>query len=159
MLTHPLKLRESYTVGAIVNLVIVYAYKSTFGSTQPTDAKDVTDHLDQMWRILIGFGCVPGAFALLFRLTIPETPRFTMDIARNVNQASQDIDTFLTTGSYYVDPDARVEHVLAPKMSWADWVHYFSIQRNFLILVGTCYSWFALDVSCCYSLQHLRHKN
>lgn len=134
-------------VGAIVSVVIVYAYKHALGPADIDDVDAVADHLDQMWRILVGFGCVPGALALLFRFTIPETPRFTMDIARNVNQASQDIDTFLTTGSYYVDPDARVEHVLAPKMSWADWTHYFSKQRNFFILLGTCYSWFALDVS------------
>lgn len=100
-----------------------------------------------MWRILIGFGCVPGALALLFRFTIPETPRWTMDIARNVNQASQDVDTFLRTGTYFVDKDARVEVVQAPKASWRDWWFYHKQRKNWFVLVGTCYSWFALDVS------------
>ncbi|KAH8100143.1 major facilitator superfamily domain-containing protein [Cristinia sonorae] len=126
--------------GAIVSIAIVYAYKPSHG--------DISfEHIDQMWRILIGFGCVPGTFALLFRFTIPETPRWTMDIARNVNQACQDVDTFLKTGSYYVDPDARVEVMQAPKASFRDWLHYFSNRQNLFVLIGTCYSWFALDIA------------
>ena len=30
--------------------------------------------VDKMWRTLIGFGAVPAAIALYYRLTIPETP-------------------------------------------------------------------------------------
>ena len=30
--------------------------------------------VDKMWRIIIGFGAVPGCIALYYRLTIPETP-------------------------------------------------------------------------------------
>jgi PHS family inorganic phosphate transporter-like MFS transporter len=45
----------------------------------------------------------PCAIALYFRLTIPGTPRYTMDIERNIKRASQDVDTYLTTGTYVVD--------------------------------------------------------
>ena len=100
-----------------------------------------------MWRILIGLGCVPACFALYFRLTIPETPRFTMDIERNVTQAAQDVDNFLTSGTFYVDPDASIERVNAPKASKADFLRYFSRWENGKLLLGTAYSWFALDVS------------
>ena len=100
-----------------------------------------------MWRILIGLGCVPGAIALYFRLTIPETPRFTMDVERNVKQATQDVENFLTTGSYYVDPDAIIERVQAPKASRRDFVRYFSQWENLKLLIGTSYSWFALDIA------------
>lgn len=101
-----------------------------------------------MWRILIGLGCVPACCALYFRLTIPETPRFTMDIERNVTQAAQDVDNFLTSGTFYVDPDASIERVSAPKASKADFLRYFSRWENGKLLLGTAYSWFALDVSC-----------
>ena len=100
-----------------------------------------------MWRILIGVGCLPGVVALYFRLTIPETPRFTMDIERNVNQATQDVDNFLTTGTFYVDPDAKIERVQAPRATWADFRRYYSNWENFKLLFGASYSWFALDVS------------
>lgn len=100
-----------------------------------------------MWRLLIGLGCVPGAIALYFRLTIPETPRFTMDVERNVKQAAQDVDNFLTTGSYHVDPDAVVLRVQAPKASRKDFAAYFSQWKNLKLLIGTSYSWFALDIA------------
>ena len=111
------------------------------------DDPRVLPHIDQMWRILIGLGCVPAVVALYFRLTIPETPRFTMDVERNVKQATQDVENFLTTGSYYVDPDAVIERVQAPKATRRDFIAYFSKFENAKLLFGTSYSWFALDIA------------
>lgn len=110
------------------------------------DPFDDLKHVDYCWRILIGLGCVPGVIALYFRLTIPETPRFTMDIERNIKQATQDIDNVIATGQFYVDPDAAVQRVQAPKASRADFMHHFGQWENFKILFGAAYSWFALDV-------------
>jgi len=128
---------------ALIAFIIVEAYKSSILHDDPA----VLPHLDQMWRILIGLGCVPGVIALYFRLTIPETPRFTMDIERNVHQASQDVENFLTSGTFYVDPDAAVERVQAPKASWADFKAYYSKWENLKVLLGAAYSWFALDIA------------
>jgi len=100
-----------------------------------------------MWRLLIGLGCIPACIALYFRLTIPETPRFTMDIERNVQQASQDVDNFLTTGTFVVDPDAVVQRAQAPKATRRDFFNYFSRWENLKILIGTSWSWFALDIA------------
>jgi PHS family inorganic phosphate transporter-like MFS transporter len=97
--------------------------------------------------LLIGLGCVPGVVALYFRLTIPETPRFTMDIERNLQQASQDIENVLTKGTYVVDPDAVVQRVDLPKANTRDFRAYFGKWENFKVLFGAAYSWFALDVS------------
>ncbi|PCH42214.1 phosphate permease [Wolfiporia cocos MD-104 SS10] len=129
--------------GAIVAYVIVAAYKDTLLKDDPA----VLGSVDAMWRILIGLGCVPGAIALYFRLTIPETPRFTMDVERNVKQAAQDVDNFLTTGSYYVDPDAVVQRVQAPKATRADFLAYYSKWENLRLLLGCAWSWFALDIA------------
>lgn len=96
---------------------------------------------------MIGLGCVPGVIALYFRLTIPETPRFTMDIERNIAQATTDIDNVLTTGKSVPDEDAPVQRVKAPKATRADFRAYFSQWKNLKVLIGTAYSWFALDVS------------
>ncbi|TCD61653.1 Inorganic phosphate transporter pho84 [Steccherinum ochraceum] len=128
---------------AIVAIAVTKSYHSSILNDDPV----VHGSVDAMWRILIGLGCVPGVIALYFRLTIPETPRFTMDIERNVNQATQDVDNFLTTGSYYVDPDARIEKVQAPKATWSDFRKYYSEWKNLKLLIGTSYSWFALDIA------------
>lgn len=70
-----------------------------------------------------------------------------MDIERNVAQASQDVTTFLSTGTYKVDPDAVIERVKAPKATWADFTRHFGKWENFKVLFGAAYSWFALDVA------------
>jgi len=70
-----------------------------------------------------------------------------MDIERNINQASTDITNVLTTGYSEVDPDAVIQRAVAPKASWADFVHYFGQWKNGKILIGTAYSWFALDIA------------
>ncbi|KAI5981925.1 major facilitator superfamily domain-containing protein [Pisolithus albus] len=128
---------------AIVGLIVVSAYKGEILEAPYPAAKPV----DYCWRLLIGLGCVPGLIALYFRLTIPETPRFTMDVERNVSQASKDIENVVTTGTYVVDEDAPIQRVKAPRASWADFRAYFSPWENRKVIIGTAYSWFALDIA------------
>lgn len=126
-----------------MGLIIVSAYKDTLLHDDPNHLV----HIDAMWRLLIGLGCVPGAIALYYRLTIPETPRFTMDVERNVTQASEDVEMFLSTGTFYIDKDKGVRRVAAPKATKRDFRRYFSKWENKKVLIGTCWSWFAVDVS------------
>ncbi|KAF5367177.1 hypothetical protein D9758_004043 [Tetrapyrgos nigripes] len=130
-------------VAALVAFIITAAYKDSILNDTSANHRPV----DFMWRILIGLGCVPGCIALYFRLTIPETPRFTMDIERNIQQASKDIENILTVGKSNVDPDAIVQRVEAPRASWADFRTHFSQWENLKILIGTSWSWFALDIA------------
>ncbi|KZO91131.1 phosphate permease [Calocera viscosa TUFC12733] len=128
---------------AIVATIVVVAYKNQILS----DPAGGAFHVDYCWRLLIGLGCVPGVIALYFRLTIPETPRYTMDVERNVQQATQDVEVFMTTGTYEYDPDAIVQRAQAPKATRRDFIAYFSQWKNGKILLGTSYSWFALDIA------------
>jgi PHS family inorganic phosphate transporter-like MFS transporter len=104
------------------------------------------NNVDPIWRLVVGLGCVPGVIALYFRLTIPETPRFTMDIERNIQQASSDIKAVMAGGRGYVDPDAVVHRAEAPRASWSDFCNHFGKWENGKVLLGTSWSWFALDV-------------
>ncbi|KAJ7022592.1 phosphate transporter [Mycena alexandri] len=128
----------------LMAFIITIAYKNAIlGDPSVTEL----NHVDFMWRILIGFGCIPGVIVLYFRLTIPETPRFTMDIERNVIQAADDIDNMLTTGRFFTDPDAIVQRADAPRASRADFRTYFGRWENKKTLIGTAYSWFSLDIA------------
>lgn len=69
-----------------------------------------------------------------------------MDIERNVKQASQDIENVIATGQFYVDDDAAVQRVQAPKASRRDFRRHFGQWKNGKVLFGAAYSWFALDV-------------
>jgi PHS family inorganic phosphate transporter-like MFS transporter len=128
---------------ALIALIVTAAYKGTILNDDPSTLGSV----DFVWRLLIGLGCVPGVIALYFRLTIPETPRFTMDIERNIKQATADIETVVGAGEKRVVDETIVQRIEAPKSSWADFRSYFGQWSNFKILFGTSYSWFALDIA------------
>ncbi|KAG0144984.1 hypothetical protein CROQUDRAFT_94443 [Cronartium quercuum f. sp. fusiforme G11] len=129
---------------SIVSLIVVKAYESAIKA-------DLTPGLsvDGCWRFLIGLGAIPGAIALYFRLTIPETPRFTMDIERDVKGAAGDVDAFLSTGGYAAHEYEQQKDEVAdiPKASSRDFLQHYSQLKNFKILFGCAWSWFALDVA------------
>ncbi|KAI0132723.1 major facilitator superfamily domain-containing protein [Xylariales sp. AK1849] len=111
--------------------------------------------VDKMWRTLIGFGAVPACIALYYRLTIPETPRYTFDVSRDVEKASNDVKAYMS-GKREGHPDeiARVQarevaqdQMQVPKASWADFCRHYAKPKNGLLLFGTAGSWFMLDVA------------
>ncbi|KAJ7664748.1 phosphate permease [Mycena rosella] len=116
-------------------------------SRQLCASPSTINHVDYMWRLLLGLGCIPAALALYFRLTIPETPRFTMDIQRNIDQATADINTALENGNNPRDPYAPVQRADAPRATRRDFLHHFGQLQNLRVLIGTSYSWFAIDVA------------
>lgn len=145
--SHGFQLTQA-TASTIVALITITAFEGSIVRDPPTNL----DHLDYCWRILIGAGCVPGVIAMYFRLTIPETPRFTMDIERNVKHACRNIQTVLSAngiapGVWRMDPEASTERTNAPRASIRDFKQYFGRWKNARILFGTAYCWFALDVS------------
>lgn len=101
-----------------------------------------------MYRLLTGYITTD-------RLTIPETPRYTFDIARDVEQAGDDVKAYMT-GKREGHPDeiARItankaaqESLQVPKASFRDFCSHYGKLKNFLILFGTAGSWFCLDVA------------
>lgn len=129
---------------ALVAFIITAAFKDSILHSETTTHIHT---IDKMWRLLIGLGAVPGVVALYFRLTIPETPRFTMDIERNLDQAATDIKAVLNGQKSRVDDDAFILRVDAPRATWADFRAHFGKLENFKVLFGTSYSWFALDIA------------
>ncbi|GAA6028201.1 hypothetical protein JCM8097_006911 [Rhodosporidiobolus ruineniae] len=129
---------------ALVTIVCLSAFKKQILN----DPVNYAHHIDFVWRLVIGLGAVPGAVALYFRLTLPETPRFTMDVERNIKQASTDVDAFLASGHYVHDSQPTNDVVVeAPKATLRDFCRHFGKWENGKVLFGTAYSWFALDVA------------
>jgi PHS family inorganic phosphate transporter-like MFS transporter len=97
-----------------------------------------------MWRTLIGFGAVPGCIALYYRLTIPETPRYTFDVAKDVEKANDDVKAYMS-GKFEGHPDelARVtaqkqaaENLAVQKGSWGDFFRHYAKPKNGMLLAG-----------------------
>ena len=69
-----------------------------------------------------------------------------MDIERNVDQATTDIENIVTGQKNQLDEDAQIQHIQVPKASLKDFCAHFGKGKNFKHLFGAAYSWFALDV-------------
>ncbi|CAG8627106.1 20021_t:CDS:2 [Dentiscutata erythropus] len=105
-------------------------------------------YIDCVWRIVLGFGVVPATTALYFRLTIPETPRYTMDVMQDIERAAHDINNALLKNKRDVHTqDKPTFAVETPRATWEDFKNYFSQWENGKLLIGTSISWFVLDVT------------
>ncbi|KAJ8059002.1 hypothetical protein OCU04_011984 [Sclerotinia nivalis] len=143
---------------ALVALITTFAFKKSFMNTSSTfDTCGPVCQLaaDRAWRIIVGFGAVPACFALYYRITIPETPRYTFDVAHDIEKADADIKAYVKNDAEgEVDPVLQQQtkkdhghHLSEPSASWSDIFHYFSQWNHAKILIGTTLSWFFLDLA------------
>ncbi|KAJ5101375.1 repressible high-affinity phosphate permease [Penicillium alfredii] len=142
---------------AIIALIVTVGFKESLMAAKGVGhcTGDCQLAVDKMWRVIIGFGAVPACLALYYRLTIPETPRYTFDVARDVVKAGEDIRAYMN-GQSEGNPDEiqriTIMHndsfeLLTRKASWGDfWRHYLK-WRYGKVLLGTAGSWFFLDVA------------
>ena len=142
---------------ALVALIVTAGFKKSLESGK--DAAHCTGvcqlAVDKMWRVIIGFGAVPGCIALYYRLTIPETPRYTFDVARDVEKAGEDVKAYIQGQSEGRPDEVRRVQAIAdhsetletPKASWGDFFRHYMQWRNGKVLLGTAGSWFFLDVA------------
>ena len=73
--------------GSIVSLLVLLSFSGTLNNDDPLNYLQI----DHIWRIIVAFGAVPGLVAIYFRMTIPETPRFTMDIKGDAGKAKKNV--------------------------------------------------------------------
>lgn len=131
---------------AFVMLFLTLGFRKSLESsaTLADCTGDCAVAVDKMWRTLIGFGAVPGCIALYYRLTIPETPRYTFDVKLDVEKAEGDTEAYLE-GKPKGNPDevARAvaqqeanEQMKVPKASWADFFRHYAKRKNAMLLAG-----------------------
>ncbi|KAL2217487.1 phosphate:H+ symporter [Thermoascus aurantiacus ATCC 26904] len=142
---------------AIVALIVTAGFKKSL------ETADTVGHcsgvcqlaVDKMWRVVIGFGAVPACIALYYRLTIPETPRYTFDVARDIVKADEDVRAYIE-GKREGRPDElqrasilqnQTAELVTQKASWSDFWRYYLQWKNGKVLLGTAGSWFFLDVA------------
>lgn len=128
-------------LGGIVAMVSVAGYKDSLITAKNASecGPDCMKACDQMWRILIGFGCVPGCIALYYRLTIAQSPRYQLDVKQH-----DDLEKVAESEALI---DDNMKDLAPPKASFHDFVSHFSQWKYGKILLGTAGSWFLLDVA------------
>ncbi|CCE64545.1 hypothetical protein TPHA_0I00380 [Tetrapisispora phaffii CBS 4417] len=152
-------------LGGIIAIILVAAYKGDLegANTGLECGLECQRACDQMWRILIGFGALPGLIALYFRLTIPESPRYHLDVNLELNQTltAGSVDSIPTddekkpqfnTTVHSIGPEQTTRDIenlegKKPKVSFRDFCHHFGQWKYGKILLGTAGTWFMLDVA------------
>ena len=97
------------------------------------------------------------AVALYFRLTIPETPRYTFDVARDSEKAVADVTGVPFKGKAEGKPDevsraavlqdSRVLALTLPRPHGETSLRHYGQWKHGKVLLGTAGSWFFLDVA------------
>ncbi|AOA64265.1 High-affinity inorganic phosphate (Pi) transporter and low-affinity manganese transporter [Komagataella phaffii CBS 7435] len=153
-------------LAGIVALICVVGWKSDL--IDATNASECVGPcvlaLDKMWRVLVGFGAVPGCIALYFRLTTPESPRYKlhkelqayeqqmarqndkMQLIAAENANNETAAAPLTFADRAVLEEEEEEHKVQPA-TWADFWNHYRQWKYGKFLIGTAGSWFLLDVA------------
>lgn len=131
---------------AFVMLFLTLGFKKSLeGATELANCTGgCAEAVDKMWRTLIGLGAVPGCIALYYRLTIPETPRYTFDVKLDVEMGKGDAEAYLK-GKPEGKPDQLARAVTqreantelkAQKASWSDFFRHYAKPKNAMLLAG-----------------------
>jgi MFS transporter, PHS family, inorganic phosphate transporter len=135
---------------ALISFICAVSYKSSLQTSEC--GLDCQSALDQSWRILYGLGIVPAVVALYFRLTMPETIRYTLDVVNDERGAVADAEHYTSgrfgsadrRGSWHAEEE---EERRLPKASVHDFIRHFGRWKTGKVLLGTAGSWFLLDVA------------
>ncbi|KAK9693787.1 hypothetical protein K7432_013737 [Basidiobolus ranarum] len=110
-------------------------------------------NLDYVWRLMLGFGCVPAIFTVWFRLNMPESPRYTMEVKGDAEQAAKDLEAVLgeqdkSTQMDDFSQNEKLGQVVPVLASNEDtFTQHFGKWKNLKVLLGTSLSWFFLDIA------------
>jgi PHS family inorganic phosphate transporter-like MFS transporter len=106
-----------YGIAVIVGLISVYLFPASIA-----------------WRILAGFGAIPPALVIYYRRKIPETPRFSLLVKHDKEEALK--------AASFVGGNITTTQVKSKNYSITEFL------RNYgLLLVGTSLSWFFEDIA------------
>ncbi|KAH0277092.1 MFS general substrate transporter, partial [Aureobasidium melanogenum] len=161
-------------LATLVPLIAVYAARESLPHDSQVCEGDCLKTLDVIWRLVLGLGAVPAAASLWFRLTIIESPRYTVDIVRDDHQAAVDVNRYFYSGDHFSarsrvsfqqdhEDELNTEEIhnpvfplsvmdteevsQPPQASWSDIKDYFWHQGNYRTLVATSLTWLSLDLA------------
>jgi PHS family inorganic phosphate transporter-like MFS transporter len=140
----------------LVALVALIALDRQYHIKNDMDRSVVAPVADKLWRWVTGLGAIPAILSLAFRLTIPESGRWTLDVQGQANRALMETTAHFGPSSIFsLDDDLELREepsVAAPELeqtghqfSRSDLHQYFITDGNWRYLAGTSLCWFILD--------------
>ncbi|KAF2666279.1 MFS general substrate transporter [Microthyrium microscopicum] len=154
-LMQPLGQLAAYVVGTIVLVILNRHYQLD----TLMDSKDAAPIIDVFWRWVTGIGALPALIALGFRLSIPESGRWRLDVQGQADRAILETHAhFGTMTSLSLDDDLElrdnssdinVEHEAfghsPQQISGSYLARYLFTDGNWRYLAGTSLCWFIVD--------------
>ncbi|KAJ9651276.1 hypothetical protein H2198_009430 [Neophaeococcomyces mojaviensis] len=153
-----------YAAANIVALVVTIIVRHYHPDPTPRS-------IDQIWRWVIGLSLIPAFIASLLRLTIPESPRYTLDVTDNISKAFDESTRFnnaklqqpewvtqanqnTNSAALAQDEDGNVSggeeteliDVIDINQSKIEAKRYFLDDGNWRLIAGTALCWFLLDI-------------
>lgn len=147
----------------VIAVVTLVGLNHQYGISDETDVAPVAPVIDKFWRWVTGLGSIPAAIALVFRLTIPESGRFTLDVQDDGDRAVIETRAHFRSHSASLDEDFELEQMSNHNLSFDDAIspkqfsiedlrQYFLVEGNWRLLAATASCWFSLDFAY-YGLQ------
>ncbi|MCJ1244639.1 hypothetical protein MMC30_001838 [Trapelia coarctata] len=109
-------------LATVLATVIIYASRDRIHNNQTCLGEDEECFraIDSAWRWIIGIGGVPALIALLIRLTIPESPRYTMAVLKDPGTAIEDAEDFFSIDDD--DPVMKDDATTGENATESDWL-------------------------------------
>lgn len=83
-------------MASLVGLIVLLTVGRNGGLHLMEDDDEAAKKIvDSIWRWVIGVGAIPALIAIGFRLTIPESPRYTLDVDQDGARALRDTEQYL----------------------------------------------------------------
>lgn len=149
--------------GGVFAIIISSAFNARFTSPayEVNPISSTVPEADFVWRIIVMAGALPAGLTYYWRTKMPETPRYTALVAKNMKQAAADMSKVLN-----IDMEAEQQNAEKPLPGLAaedrstGLYGLFSrrfVCRHGLHLLGTTSTWFLLDIA--FYSQNLFQKD
>ena len=161
-----------YAAVSVVSLIVVNVVQNRNPPYNPSSPQDSARAVDQIWRWVTGLGLIPALVAVVMRLMIPESPRYTLDLSDNpfkafdetnrlrrsnlesefIHQSNLEIVEEYGTAVQKSEGDSESSDTVAGDASNDSNLHlgqsikrFFLIEGNWRTLFATALNWFLLD--------------
>jgi PHS family inorganic phosphate transporter-like MFS transporter len=103
----------------VLSLAAVEAFKSQITDRLhycPMTDDECFRAVDRLWRLVVGIGIIPAVIALAFRFTIPESPRYTLDILQNTKATLEDTANYFETAERHPEQGPTEMLIRSPEL-------------------------------------------
>ena len=124
--------------GALFDIILLAIFKG------PIEADQI--NIDYVWRILLALGTVPAVCTIYSRFKLPESARYAEQVLKDTNLA-QIGKAYALGQDTSIDSTQPIQATTNDRHHLKEFFSYFSHWCNFKILLGTCSTWFLLDIA------------